>query len=385
MYTTLIEIPGGGSQVGIHTYGMFIVLAFSVAFLMVHRRAARVGIHPDRLLLNYLAAGVGGLLGARALYTASVAFGTGGAFLLGGIFLGSWAVLLAAFARRAAEGDEVKLWQVALGSSVVTALIGAGVAAATGNSSFVVDFVQQVFSPATGGFAIYGGVIGGAVAVMALCQVMGIDGWKAADLAAPAVIFAMGIGRFGCFFAGCCHGVVAEVGDDPMPLLPEGLLGGQIWISDVFPFVTTEFHTGVGRLLDQPLYPTQALAVVVLCSMGAFLYWAWQHRRFDGQMAALALIIEPPTRILLEAYRADERGYAFTWEVSEEVARYFPGMTQAGENMGMEMGLTTSQTLGLGAMALGVVLMAMRWSSGRDDEVEAADAGDPLLDELIAE
>jgi len=385
MYPTLIEIPSGGTNVGIHTYGMFIVLAFSVAFLMVHRRAARVGIHPDRLLLNYLAAGVGGMLGARALYTASVAFGTGGAFLLGGVFLGSWAVLVAALAARASDGDEVKLWQVAAGSLLITSVLGGGVAAATGNGAWVLQFLSEVFSATSGGFAIYGGVIGGAVAVMVLCQLLGIDGWKAADLAAPAVIFAMGIGRFGCFFAGCCHGVVADVGEHPMPVLPEGLLGGQIWLSDVFPFVTTEFHTGVGRLLHEPLYPTQMMAIVVLCALGAALYWAWGYRKFDGQVAAMALILEPPTRILLEAYRADQRGYAFTWPVSEDVARYFPGMTQAGPQMGMEMGLTTSQTLGLGAMVLGVLLLVLRWNAGRDDEVEVHHDSDPLLDELIAE
>jgi len=383
MYPTLIEIPGAGANVGIHTYGMFIVLAFSAAFLMVHRRAARVGIHPDRLLLNYLAAGVGGMLGARALYTASVVFGTGGAFLFGGVFLGSWAVLVAALARRAAEGDEVKLWQVAAGSALITVAVAGAASVATGNQDVVVRYVTEVFSLASGGFAIYGGVVGGAVAVMILCQFMGINGWKAADLAAPAVIFAMGVGRMGCFFAGCCHGVVADVGAHPMPVLPEGMLGGQIWISDVFPFVTTEFHTGVGRLLHEPLYPTQMAAVVVLGSLGMFLYWLWKYRSFDGQIAALALILEPPTRILLEAYRADERGYAFTWPVSEELAAWFPGMTQAGENMGLEMGLTTSQTLGLGAMALGFGLLVLRRDAGRDEEVEIDD--DPLLDELLAE
>jgi phosphatidylglycerol:prolipoprotein diacylglycerol transferase len=383
MFPTLIEIGDGTSPVGVHTYGMFIVLAFSAAFLLVHFRAARVGIHPDRLVINYLAAAVGGLLGARVLYTASVVFGTGLSFLLGGAFLAGWAVAGTIWARRQAESGGSGLVPV-LASIGGTAVLALGALALQGQLAVAADFAVQVVSLGSGGFAVYGGVLGGAVAVLLLSQAMGLNGWKAADLAAPAVLLGMSVGRLGCFFAGCCHGAVAPIGDDPTGLLPEGLLHGQVWLSSVFPFVTLEFHDGVGRLLHQPLYPTQLLEFSLNGVLAGLLAWRWLHRRFDGEIAALALIVQPPARMLSEAFRADERGYAFTFSVSDTVASIFPGMTRAGESMGAEMGFTTSQTFGFGMMLLGVALLVMRRNAGREPEVEVVPDGG-LADELLAE
>ncbi len=384
MFPTLLDIQTGDTSVGVHTYGMFIVLAFSAAFLLVHARAARVGIHPDRLVINYLAAAAGGLLGARVLYTASVVFGTGLSFLLGGAFLAAWAVVGAVWARqRADEGGSGVLPMLA--SMGFTALVALVVLAVQGQLASAWDFVVQVVSLGTGGFAIYGGVLGGAVAVLLLSQAMGLNGWKAADLAAPAVLLGMSVGRLGCFFAGCCHGAVAPIGADPTGVLPEGLLHGQIWLSSVFPFVTLEFHDGVGRLLHQPLYPTQLLEFTLNGLLAAALAWAWSHRRFDGQIAALALIVQPPARMLSEAFRADERGYAFTFPVSDTVADWFPGMTRAGDVMGAVMGFTTSQTFGFGMMLLGVALLVFRRHAGREPEVEQVVDGTVIVDDLIAE
>lgn len=386
MFPTLLEIPTGDTSVGVHTYGMFIVLAFSAAFLLVHSRAARVGIHPDRLILNYLAAAVGGLLGARVLYVASVVFGTGGTFLLGFAFLSLWAVGGAIWARQRADRGG-QLATPMLASLGGTAVLGLGLLAVQGQLATATEFLVQVVSLGSGGFAIYGGVLGGAVAVLLTSQAMGLNGWKAADLAAPAVLLGMSVGRLGCFFAGCCHGAVAPIGADPTALLPDGLLHGQVWLSGVYPFVTLEFHDGVGRLLHQPLFPTQLLEFTLNGLLAATLAWLWTRRRFDGQIAALALIVQPPARILSEALRADERGYAFTFPVSSDIAYYFPGMTQAGESMGSEMGLTTSQTFGLGMMLLGVALLIWRRKAGREPEVEpvVGASGEVLVDDLLAE
>jgi phosphatidylglycerol:prolipoprotein diacylglycerol transferase len=298
MLPTLYEVEINGQPIGVHPYGIFILLAFCSAFILAHLRALRVGIHPDRLLPVYVSAAVGGMIGGKLLYAIAV--------------------------------------QPAETLADPMSLLG--------------------FS----GFAVYGGVIGGTLTVAATALFLGIPPLKLADIAAPAVIVGMGVGRIGCFFAGCCHGAVANIGEAPRGLIPEGILHGQLWLSDVFPFLTQEFNDGVGRLHDLPLYPTQIYDATLLLGLTALLLGLYPYRKFDGQIAATALILQPPIRILVEAFRADERGYVMQWEVSESMARRFPGMVQAGADLsGGTMGITTSQTLGLAAMGLGVVLFVV--------------------------
>ncbi|MFT4625982.1 MAG: phosphatidylglycerol:prolipoprotein diacylglycerol transferase [Myxococcota bacterium] len=323
MWPTLVDLGNGA---GVHTYGLFILAAFCSAFMLVHALALRGGLHPDRLLGVYLAAAVGGLSGGRLLYAVAV------------------------------EPQRTLADPLSLLS----------------------------FS----GFAVYGGILGGILAVGLVARAQGIHIWKLADIAAPAVLLGMGVGRVGCFFAGCCHGdVVDHIGDAAIGLFPYAFTGGQVWLSAIAPFLTLEFHGGVGRLHDVPLYPTQVWAAAYLTLLAGLLTYLWTKRRFDGQIAALTLIIEPWFRSAVEAYRADHRGVVVSVEVSDAVAAWLPGMSKAGASFGEAsvIGLTTSQALGLVAVAIGVGIYAVRRNAGVDEEIpiEVDPLDDPaVLDEL---
>lgn len=295
MYPTLFTTPSG---VGVHTYGLFILLAFCTAFLLVHVRSPKVGIDPDKLVWTYGAAALGGMLGARLLY------------------------------------------------------------------AFAVDFEQTISNPVSifsmSGFAVYGGIAGGAVAVVLTCLRLGIPVFKLGDIAAPAVLLAMGVGRIGCFFAGCCHGVPAPAGGTA--LLPDGLLHGQLYALSHFPFLTNVVHDGVGRLHGEPLYPTQLWSATALLTLGLIHVSAWSWRRFDGQVLAMALVTEPPIRAFIEAYRADHRGVAWSLPAPEWAADLVPGMLLAGaDGQAATFGVTTSQAIAAGAIVLGVALAVARW------------------------
>ncbi len=325
MWPTLMEVQTASGPVGMHTYGLFIVLAFSAAFVLVNALAPRIGLHPDRLIAVYISAAIGGLLGGRILY------------------------------------------------------------------ALAVDLDRTIANPLSlfscAGFAFYGGVLGGALGVALLARYRGIDLWRLGDLAGPAVVLGLGVGRMGCFFAGCCHGAAAPVADNPIGLLPEAFTGGQIWLSGQFPFLTTEVYGGVTRaeLLHTPLYPTQMWSAVVGISLAALLTWLWRRRTFDGQIAALALIIEPPFRILIESMRADHRGYVLTMPVSDTVAAWFPGMTGAGSELdGAVMGLTTSQAIGMAMIATGIGIYVLRRSAGREPDI-VVDPEDADLDAALFE
>ena len=108
------------------------------------------------------------------------------------------------------------------------------------------------------------------------------------------------------------------------------------------------------------------------------MLWLWNHRRFDGQIAALTLMLEPLFRISIEAFRADNRGTVVQWEVSDSVAALLPGMMQAGTDMDVAtMGLTTSQAFGLGMVLVG----AMIYASRRNSEMGPETPLDPIDDD----
>lgn len=326
MFPTLYEVQTANGPMGLHTYGMFILAAFCCSFIYVHLRAQRIGLHPDKLIGIYIAAAVGGIAGGRLLYAFAV----------------DWERTIA---------DPMSLFQPA-------------------------------------GFAVYGGIIGGTLAVAAVAVSLKIQLFKFADIAAPAVIIGMGVGRLGCLFAGCCHGAVIEGFHTDHGLFPESFRGGQFWFSSEAPFMATEFGSGAGgvsRLTDVPLYPTQTWAVISLLSLAALLAWAWNHRRFDGQIAALTLLCEPVLRISIEAFRADHRGYAFSWPVSADVAGWFPaGMTQAGVEMGTStIGITTSQAIGAGSMLFGLGLYLWRMNSGVGAEVALNTGDEEEIDDAV--
>lgn len=306
MWPILTEIQTSAfGTIPIPVYGMFMGLAFSAAFALIHFRSGQAGVDPFRLIPGYVAAAVGGMTGARLMYAVSV------------------------------------------------------------------DWERTIANPMTlfanAGFAVYGGLIGGALAVGAFVVAAKLNPWKVADIALPGVVLGMGVGRLGCFFAGCCHGGVAPVSDDKVGLLPESFTGGQLWLSSVFPYLTNEVHGGVGRLHDVPLYPVQAWAVIGLCALAAGLSWFWPRRQFDGQVTAVALVLEAPIRFLFETFRADHRGYFVSWEVSAETASRFPGMAQAGAELQSNVvGLTVSQALAIAFVGLGVAVWLLRRNTPLD-------------------
>lgn len=254
MHPTLYELNG----LGLHTWGLMVLLAFLGAILVVHLRAPRVGIDPDRLV---------------PLYLLSVASGLGGSRLLHFVFAQP-ADLLA---------DPLIL-----------------------------------FNPERGGFAFYGGVIGGVVSGAIFAKLRALPMWKLLDLGAPAIMLGLAIGRVGCFFAGCCHGARC-----PAPLGAElaGFDGGSVHLVEGFPWVALIFNDlGVGSIVDRPVYPTQLFEIATGLTLFTLLSVVWARlRRWDGQVLALMLVGYAIARTANEQLRGDTvRGlYALgPWSVS---------------------------------------------------------------------
>lgn len=140
-----------------------------------------------------------------------------------------------------------------------------------------------------GGLVFYGGLIGAILVSLYYVWRHHLNYWKITDIFAPAIPLGHAFGRMGCFMAGCCHG-------RPSP---------DAWWSLKFP-------SGVGSFAppDIPLYPTQLIEAGfnLLVFVGLFLFR--KHKRFQGQVLAVYLIIYAILRSIIELYRGDaERGF----------------------------------------------------------------------------
>lgn len=138
-----------------------------------------------------------------------------------------------------------------------------------------------------GGYVWYGGLLLATGALALYARWRGIDRAALADLAAPGIAWGIGVGRIGCFAAGCCYGAPSS--------LPWAVR---------FP--------AAGDALTVPLHPVQLYDSAFGWLLLALLLWRMPRRRFTGELFALVLTVYAPVRFGLELVRADdERGLYF--------------------------------------------------------------------------
>jgi phosphatidylglycerol:prolipoprotein diacylglycerol transferase len=109
---------------------------------------------------------------------------------------------------------------------------------------------------------------------------------KVADLAAPALALGQGIGRLGCFFAGCCYGRACDL-----------------------PWAVTFTDPRAAQLTGVPLgvalHPTQlyhALADFIILAVTML----WMKRRsFEGQVFWIYVLLYSVLRAVVEIWRGD--------------------------------------------------------------------------------
>ena len=162
---------------------------------------------------------------------------------------------------------------------------------------FLVDFSYykehpgEIFSLSTAqaGGVFYGGLIaalGGAVWQMRKTR---LPGWKTADVFAPAIALGHGIGRIGCFAAGCCWGVECH----------------RPW---AVTFTSLLAHERVGVPINVPLHPTQLYEAFAEFAIFGFLYWRIQKPHGDGAILGAYLMLYSTARFTVEFFRVHEQG-----------------------------------------------------------------------------
>src|SRR5690606_29301372 len=104
------------------------------------------------------------------------------------------------------------------------------------------------------------------------------------DVIAGTTCIVHGMGRLGCFFAGCCYGVPTDS-----------------WVGVNFM---------AGNQIDAPLHPTQIYEVVLVGGIFLFLMYKKRKQQFNGQLFITYIALYASGRGVIEYFRGDEaRGY----------------------------------------------------------------------------
>jgi phosphatidylglycerol:prolipoprotein diacylglycerol transferase len=183
---------------------------------------------------------------------------------------------------------------------------------------------QRLFAAvnlSNGGLVLIGAMLGGAIGYFVACRKRGVAPLMLLDLLTPSIFIGIGFGRIGCLLYGCCFG-------DPSTLpwaiaFPEGSAAFQTLVERGFVSPEAKYC--------MPLHPTQIYSAFNGFLLAFVTYTYYPFRRRVGGVFALGLILYPITRFFIEFVRADELGQLGT-------------------------GLTISQLLSIGLLAVGIGL-----------------------------
>ncbi len=217
----------------IHTYGFFTVLGFSSALFLAMKRARRAGLPPEKIFDLGFYILLAAMIGSKILFV-----------------IQEWNVFI----------ENLK------------------------DCEGVMDYLKAL----GGGFAFYGGLIGAFFVGWIYVRRAGLPLWKTGDLLAPSIALGHGIGRLGCFSAGCCYGKPTDlpwgvVFNHPESLAPQGI-----------PLHPTELYSAFGEF---------AICVITLVMD--------RRKKFNGQVFWSYVVIYSLFRFFIEYLRGDERLFLF--------------------------------------------------------------------------
>lgn len=145
-----------------------------------------------------------------------------------------------------------------------------------------------------GGFHLPGGLVGLALMAPAVCRGFGVSAGRFGDAITPAVALGAAITRLGCSIAGCCTGEVCH----------------RAWCL-AFPQGTTTYnmHRHFDLVAPEathslPVLPLNVFFLGAAIGIAALSVWWMPRKRYDGQVALMALTLFAVSTALLEPHRA---------------------------------------------------------------------------------
>ena len=111
--------------------------------------------------------------------------------------------------------------------AIIMGIIGARLYYIIFNFSYYSNNLLEIFAIWNGGLAIHGGIIAGVLTVLFFAKKYHLNFLKLLDMAAPSLILAQAIGRWGNFFNGEAHGIATTYTELKNLLIPEFVIDGM--------------------------------------------------------------------------------------------------------------------------------------------------------------
>lgn len=196
----------------LHTYGLLVAIGYLTGIFVAQKAARRLGMNPDQIfnLAVYLA--IGAIVGAKLF-----------------LVMQDWRFYLQ-YPR----------------------------------DLFSVDFLES-------GGIFYGGLIIALLVLIAYVYRHRLSWLAVGDAIAPGLALGEGIGRMGCYSAGCCWGKPSAIS----------------WFSTTF--TNPYSHATVGVPLNIALYPTELISAAANIGIFLLVWRAVRGRRYTGEVVALYL------------------------------------------------------------------------------------------------
>jgi phosphatidylglycerol:prolipoprotein diacylglycerol transferase len=176
----------------------------------------------------------------------------------------------------------------------LAAIVGAKIMMFLIDIPFYAHNPSEIFSLSSlqAGGVFYGGLIGALIAAAIYMRRKHLPPLITADVFAPGIALGHGIGRLGCFAAGCCWGVPTK--------LPWGVT-----------FTNPVAKSLVGVPLGIALHPTQLYESAAEFLIFGILYWRIRKPHAPGAIISLYLMLYSTVRFLVEFVRYHEQPNPF--------------------------------------------------------------------------
>jgi len=179
-----------------------------------------------------------------------------------------------------------------LGSYCAAAgIIGAKLMMYIVDMPYYIQHPGEIFSLASleAGGVFYGGLLAALAVSWWYMHKPRLPAARTADVFAPAIALGHGIGRLGCFSAGCCWGVECHL---PWAVTFTNPVANQL----------------VGVPLNIPLHPTQLYEAFAEFAIFGILYWRIRRPHAPGAIISLYLMLYSAVRFTVEFFRFHEQG-----------------------------------------------------------------------------
>ena len=170
---------------------------------------------------------------------------------------------------------------------IISALIGAKLLLLVTDFRSFADNPRALLDLLRSGGVFYGGLIVAVIVALWYIRRIGLPLWTTCDVFAPGIALGHVVGRFGCFFAGCCYGKPTTV---PWAIT----------------FTSPAAAANVGTPLNIPLHPTQLYeAFGELAIFATLLILRPRVRRHPGALLVTYLGLYALLRFVVEMFRGD--------------------------------------------------------------------------------